>query len=322
MRLTYCADAMRGMATVTSSRLQRSTAPVHCAAAGALPRAVYVAAGAGGDAEPPLKWRTLWLSDIHLGTRDCKAAQLLEFLRHCSADTIYLVGDIIDGWQLKKKGIYWPQTHNDVVQKLLRKARKGTRVVFVPGNHDEFARPYEGLHFGGIEVVNQVRHVTADGRILLVVHGDLFDSVVLYAKWLAHLGDAAYMFSLKLNRWFNHVRLKLGLPYWSLSQYLKHKVKAAVNTISDFEALLSDEARRQGCDGVVCGHIHHAELRGDAGQIYANCGDWVESLTALAEDDAGRLKLLHWNAGLHVLAELQPQGLAPRPAATVHEATA
>ena len=297
------------MATDTLSRLMRSSAafPEDHTAMDAARAAVPTDTASGGDAEPEVRWRTLWLSDIHLGTRDCKAPQLLEFLRHCSADTIYLVGDIIDGWQLKKKGIYWPQAHNDVVQKLLRKARKGTRVVFVPGNHDEFARPYDGLHFGGIEVISQVRHVTADGRTLLIVHGDLFDSVVLYAKWLAHLGDAAYMFSLKLNRWLNQARLKLGLPYWSLSQYLKHKVKAAVNTISSFETLLSDEARRQQCDGVVCGHIHRAELRSEQQQIYANCGDWVESLTALVEDFDGRLKLLHWNAGLRVLAELAPQ---------------
>jgi UDP-2,3-diacylglucosamine pyrophosphatase LpxH len=318
---------MRDMVIQTLSRMMRSSAviPQDGATAETLRAAAHIdAPQAGGEGEPELKWRTLWLSDIHLGTRDCKAPQLLEFLRHCSADTIYLVGDIIDGWQLKKKGIYWPQSHNDVVQKLLRKARKGTRVVFVPGNHDEFARPYDGLHFGGIEVINQVRHVTADGRTLLIVHGDLFDSVVLYAKWLAHLGDAAYMFTLKLNRWLNHARLKLGLPYWSLSQYLKHKVKAAVNTISSFETLLSDEARRQQCDGVVCGHIHRAELRSEDRQIYANCGDWVESLTALAEDFDGRLKLLHWNAGLQVLAELAPQTathpalLHPAPTQPVH----
>ncbi len=315
------------MVIQTLSRMMRSSAviPQDGAAAGTQRTAAHIdALQAGGEGEPELKWRTLWLSDIHLGTRDCKAPQLLEFLRHCSADTIYLVGDIIDGWQLKKKGIYWPQPHNDVVQKLLRKARKGTRVVFVPGNHDEFARPYDGLHFGGIEVINQVRHVTADGRTLLVVHGDLFDSVVLYAKWLAHLGDAAYMFTLKLNRWLNYARLKLGLPYWSLSQFLKHKVKAAVNTISSFETLLSEEARRQQCDGVVCGHIHRAELRSEDRQIYANCGDWVESLTALAEDFDGRLKLLHWNAGLQVLTELAPQTatspapLHPSPTQPVH----
>ena len=300
---------MRGMAISSLFHMMRSSAvlPQDGAAAPGLHAAAAEPQSSAGDGEPEVKWRTLWLSDIHLGTRDCKAPQLLEFLRHCSADTIYLVGDIIDGWQLKKKGIYWPQAHNDVVQKLLRKVRKGTRVVFVPGNHDEFARPYDGLHFGGIEVINQVRHRTADGRTLLIVHGDLFDSVVLYAKWLAHLGDAAYMFTLKLNRWLNHARLKMGLPYWSLSQYLKHKVKAAVNTISSFETLLSDEARRQKCDGVVCGHIHRAELREQDRLIYANCGDWVESLTALAEDFEGRLQLLHWNGGLQVLGELAPQ---------------
>ncbi len=265
----------------------------------------------GGDEHHPHNYRTLWLSDIHLGTRDCKAEALLELLRHCHATTIYLVGDIIDGWQLRK-GWYWPQAHNDVVQKLLRKARKGTRVVFVPGNHDEFARHYAGLQFGGIEVASDAVHLSASGLRLWVVHGDWFDGVVMHAKWLAHLGDALYLFSLKLNRWLNHARHRMGFSYWSLSQYLKGKVKNAVSYISNFEQLLAEEATRRGCQGVVCGHIHRAELRPIGSTLYANCGDWVESLTAVAELDNGALQLLMWAPSAHapqVLAEWHPQAV-------------
>ena len=267
-----------------------------------------LAASDGVDEPEAHRYRTLWLSDVHLGTRDCKATVLLELLRNCHATTIYLVGDIIDGWQLRK-GWYWPQAHNDVVQKLLRKARKGSRVVFVPGNHDEFARHYAGLHFGGIEVLSDAVHLTAGGARLWVVHGDWFDGVVMHARWLAHLGDALYVFTLKLNRWLNHVRHRMGFSYWSLSQYLKGKVKNAVSYISHFEQLLAEEASRRGCEGVVCGHIHRAELRRIGSLVYANCGDWVESLTAVAELDNGALQLLMWtpaSASPRVLAELLP----------------
>lgn len=273
---------------------------------------------AGEDHLAPHQFRTLWLSDIHLGTRDCKAEALLEMLKHCHARTIYLVGDIIDGWQLRK-GWYWPQAHNDVVQKLLRKARKGTRVVFVPGNHDEFARTYAGLHFGGVEVLSDVIHVTVNGTRLWVVHGDWFDGVVMHAKWLAHLGDALYIFTLKLNRWLNHARHRLGFSYWSLSQYLKGKVKNAVSYISSFEQLLAEEAARRRCEGVVCGHIHRAELRQIDATIYANCGDWVESLTAVAESDDGTLQLLMWRSAAQapdILSELRPRAVHPQPTAT------
>lgn len=238
-----------------------------------------------------LRVRTVWISDLHLGTPGCQAAALLDFLRDVQCETLYLVGDIIDGWQLRRSW-YWPQTHNDVVQKLLRKARKGTRVVFVPGNHDEFARRYATHTFGGIEVVEDFMHVTADGRRLWITHGDLFDGVIQCAKWLAHVGDAAYEFTLKVNRWFNRARARLGLPYWSLSRYLKHRVKRAVSYIDDFEAAVAREARRRGADGVVCGHIHHAEMRDIDGVLYCNDGDWVESLTALVEHDDGRLEII------------------------------
>jgi UDP-2,3-diacylglucosamine pyrophosphatase LpxH len=243
------------------------------------------------DLEATHRVRTVWISDLHLGTPGCQAAALLEFLRRVDCDTLYLVGDIIDGWQLKRSW-YWPQSHNDVVQKILRKARKGTRVVFVPGNHDEFARRYVGHSFGGVEVVEDCVHVTADGRRLWVTHGDLFDGVVQCARWLAHLGDAAYEFTLRANRWFNVARARMGLPYWSLSRYLKLKVKRAVSYVGDFEAAVAREARRRGANGVVCGHIHHAEIRTIDGVLYCNDGDWVESLTALVELPDGRLEIL------------------------------
>ena len=235
--------------------------------------------------------RTVWISDIHLGTPGCQAEALLAFLKTTECETLYLVGDIIDGWQLRRSW-YWPQEHNDVVQKILRKARKGTRVVFVPGNHDEFARKYLQHNFGGVDVVEDCVHTLADGRRLWVTHGDLFDGVIQCAKWLAYAGDIAYEFILKVNRRFNVLRAHLGLPYWSLSRYLKLKVKRAVSYVSDFETAVAHEARRRGLDGVVCGHIHHAEMRQIEGVLYCNDGDWVESLTALVEHHDGRLEIL------------------------------
>lgn len=244
---------------------------------------------------PSERYRTVWISDLHLGTPGCQAEALLDFLKAVDCERLYLVGDIIDGWQLRRSW-YWPQSHNDVVQKLLRKARKGCRVIFIPGNHDEFARRYLGHSFGGIEVAEEALHETADGRRLWITHGDLFDGVVQCARWLALLGDSLYEFSLKLNRWLNSCRARLGLPYWSLSKYLKLKVKRAVSYVSDFEQALAREARKRGAQGVVCGHIHHAELRDIDGVLYANDGDWVESLTALVEHADGRLEILDWSS--------------------------
>lgn len=242
----------------------------------------------------PQRFRAIWISDVHLGTPGCQAEALLEFLRHTESDYLYLVGDIIDGWQLRKKW-YWQQSHNDVVQKVLRKARKGTQVIFIPGNHDEAARQYLGLCFGGVSVQEEAIHVTARGQRLLVIHGDFFDAVVQYAKWLAHVGDTLYQWLLTFNRALNSLRARLGLPYWSLSHYVKHKVKNAVSYIGEFEQALVREARRRGMDGVVCGHIHKAEMRMIDGVLYCNDGDWVESLTALAETSSGELRLLGWH---------------------------
>ena len=260
-------------------------------------RAATASAGEGAPdpaGEAKQHYRSVWISDLHLGTPGCQAVALLGFLKHFESDHLFLVGDIIDGWQLRRSW-YWPQSHNDVVQKLLRKARKGTRVIFIPGNHDEFARRYLGHDFGGIEVAEDWIHETADGRRLWIIHGDLFDGVIQCAKWLAHLGDTLYEFTLKLNCHLNSMRARLGLPYWSLSKYLKFKVKRAVNFIGDFEVAVAREARRRGAQGVVCGHIHHAELREIDGITYANDGDWVESLTALVEHADGRLEIIDWS---------------------------
>ena len=242
---------------------------------------------------PPKRYRTLWISDLHLGTPGCQAKALLDFLKHTECETLFLVGDIIDGWQLRRQW-YWPQAHNDVVQKLLRKARKGTRVIFIPGNHDEFARRYLQLDFGGVHVAEDWIHETADGRKLWVIHGDLFDGVIQCAKWLAYVGDSLYEFTLKLNRHLNSMRARMGLPYWSLSKYLKLKVKRAVNYVGDFENAVAREAGKRGLQGVICGHIHHAEMRDIDGILYANDGDWVESLTALAEHADGTLEIIQW----------------------------
>ena len=246
------------------------------------------------EVEPePTIYRTLFLSDVHLGSRGCQAELLLDFLKNNDAATIYLVGDMIDGWQLKNRW-YWPQAHNDVVQKLLRKVRKGVRVIYLPGNHDEFARDYIGSVFGGVEVADHAYHMTVDKKRLLIVHGDQFDIVVKHARWLAFLGDWAYTFALWSNLWLNKIRRKLGFTYWSLSAWAKLKVKNAVNFIGAFEAALVEAARRHNADGVVCGHIHHPVILDIGGITYINIGDFVESCTAVAEHDDGRLEILRW----------------------------
>lgn len=241
----------------------------------------------------PRRHRTLWISDVHLGTWGSKASLLIDFLKHNDAETLYLVGDIVDGWWLRRVW-HWPQTHNDVVQKILRKARKGTKVIFLPGNHDEMARDFLGLSLGGIKIHDRVVHSTADGRRLLVLHGDQFDGLLNHAQWLSLLGSGAYEVALGLNHVVNAVRRKFGLPYWSLASFLKHKTKKAVGFMNRFEETVAREARRLGVDGVVCGHIHRPEIRTIDGILYANDGDWVESCTALAEDFQGRLEILRW----------------------------
>jgi len=251
--------------------------------------------------ETRFRFRSIWISDIHLGTRGCNAEMLLDFLRRTESDYLYLVGDVVDIWRMRRSW-YWRQAHNDVVQKLLRKARKGTRVIYVPGNHDESFRDFVRHRFGRVVVLNEATHVTADGRRFLVLHGDQFDGVVKYAKWLAFVGDSAYNLALSFNTWFNLVRRRLGFSYWSLSAYLKHKVKNAVEFISNFETAVVAEARRRGADGVICGHIHTADIRTIDGIVYCNDGDWVESCTALVEHMDGRLEILRWPRMVDVMA--------------------
>jgi UDP-2,3-diacylglucosamine pyrophosphatase LpxH len=260
----------------------------------------------------PRRFRALFISDVHLGTKGCQAELLLDFLRVHDADTIYLVGDIVDGWRLKQHW-YWPQAHNDVVQKLLRKGRAGARLIYIPGNHDEFLRDYYGSHFGGIEVAESHIHVTATGRKYLVIHGDMFDMVVRHARWLAFLGDWAYVTALGVNTYINIIRRKLGLTYWSLSAWAKLKVKNAVNYISEFETALSGEAGRIGADGVICGHIHHAASRDIDGLHYVNTGDWVESCTALVENEDGTLEIIRWNRSLRLVQDDNERQLRPQP---------
>jgi len=239
------------------------------------------------------RYRSIWISDVHLGTRGSQAEMLLDFLKQTESEHLYLVGDIVDGWRLKRSW-YWPQSHNDVIQKILRKARKGTRVVYLPGNHDEGFRSYTGVRFGGIAIMDEAVHTTADGRRLLVIHGDQFDTVVRHFKILAHIGDTAYMLLLRLNTVVNIIRRKLGFQYWSISAYLKHKTKKAVEYIGHYETTLAEEARRRGVDGIVCGHIHTAEMRDFEGVLYCNDGDWVESCTALVEHHSGELEIIRW----------------------------
>lgn len=243
--------------------------------------------------EKRYRFRSIWISDVHLGTRGCNSELLLDFLRSTESDYLYLVGDIVDIWRMRRSW-FWHQAHNDVIQKLLRKARKGTRVIYVPGNHDESFRDFAGHRFGRVAVLKDTIHTMADGRRFLVMHGDQFDGIVKYAKWLAFVGDRAYNYALTLNLWFNVVRRRLGFPYWSLSAYLKHKVKNAVEYISNYEKAVVAEARRRGVDGVVCGHIHSAEICEFDDILYCNDGDWVESCTALVEHTDGTLEILRW----------------------------
>lgn len=245
---------------------------------------------------PSRHYRTICISDFHLGTRDCKADQLNDFLKHNSCDTLYLVGDIIDGWKIQQNRWRWRQNHTNVVRRILGHAKRGTRVIYIAGNHDEFLRtmiPY-GVSFGMIEIHNHYEHVGVDGRRYLVVHGDLFDGITRLAPWLSMLGDRAYDLVLSLNSRFNWIRHRLGFGYWSLSKFLKHKVKKAVDFMFQFEHNLAAYCEKRGFDGVICGHIHHAEIKEINGVVYMNSGDWVESCTALVEHHGGSWEIVTW----------------------------
>ncbi len=236
-------------------------------------------------------YRSIFLSDIHLGTKGCKAEFLADFLKRHTCERLYLVGDIIDGWRLKSS-FYWPQSHTNVMRRFLTLAKRGTQIIFITGNHDEFLRRYSNLALGNIQLLDAAVHETADGKKMLVVHGDQYDVVTRYHRWLAFLGDQGYEALLALNAVFNRWRLRYGYGYWSLSAWVKRKVKKAVSFISEFETSVAHHCQQQGYDGVICGHIHHAEIATLGNVRYMNCGDWVESCTALVEDAQGQFQIL------------------------------
>jgi UDP-2,3-diacylglucosamine pyrophosphatase LpxH len=257
-------------------------------------------------------YRTIFLSDIHLGTKGCQADKLLSFLKQHSCDRLYLVGDIVDGWRMRSQ-VYWPQSHSNVVRRFLTLTKRGTKLIYVTGNHDEFLRRYSDLEIGNLELVDHAEHDALDGRHLLVVHGDQFDVVTRYHRWVAFLGDQGYTLLLEINRLLNALRGRLGYGYWSLSAYIKQRVKRAVSFISEYEEAILHQCRKEGYDGVVCGHIHHAEISEVHGLTYMNCGDWVESCTALVEDEDGQFRILDWSVPRTepaVLVELEPERLS------------
>ena len=264
------------------------------------------------------RYRTIWISDVHLGTKGCNAQLLIDFLDHTDSDTMYLVGDIIDGWRLKKK-FYWPPEHNDIVWRILKRAKRGTRIVYIPGNHDEMIRPFVGTNFGGVEIQRAAFHETADGRRLMVLHGDEFDTIMLAHRWLAFVGDALYHLMMKLNGWVARARKALGLPYWSISKAAKHKVKNAVEFIAKYEEVVARAAAERGADGVVCGHIHTAEMREFTHEgrpiAYYNDGDWVEGCNALVEHSDGHMEILDWAVEVGKRENPQHASEAAAPAA-------
>ena len=264
-------------------------------------------------------YRAVFISDLHLGSRGCEAELLLDFIRSLHCDTLYLVGDIVDGWRLKRSW-FWPQPHNDVIQKLLRTARKSVRVVYIPGNHDDIARHVCGLQFGGVEVAMETVHEAADGRRYLVTHGDLYEGVSPHSWLVTFLGDWAYRGLVRANSAWARARRRLGLGYWSLAAHIKRKAGAGGSVIDQFERNLADEARRRGLDGVICGHIHHPNLRDIDGVLYVNDGDWVENCTAAVEHFDGRLELISW-AGRLPAAVTEPAA-RPAPLATPQPAMA
>jgi len=243
-----------------------------------------------------MKYKTIFISDVHLGTKDCKATQLNQFLKNNQCETLYLVGDIIDAWKIQQNRLKWKDSHTEVVRRILKYSKKGTNVVYVAGNHDEFLRPMikYAASFGNIQICNQATHHGVDGKSYLVTHGDLFDGISRLAPWISFMGDRAYDFVLSLNSRFNWIRHRMGFGYWSLSKWLKRRVKGAVDFMFHFEKTITDYARRRGFDGVICGHIHYAEIKNINGIIYMNDGDWVESLTALVEHYDGKWEIVHF----------------------------
>ena len=243
-----------------------------------------------------MHYKSIFISDLHLGTPDCKATFITNFLKHNTCDTLYLVGDIVDAWKISQNKWKWRESHTKVVKKILKRAKQGTKVIYITGNHDEFLRPFvlHGMNFGLVEIKNQHEHIGIDGKRYLVTHGDFYDGITSLAPWLCFLGDKAYDFILYLNNHFNYIRHRMGFGYWSLSKYLKHKVKKSIDFIFKFEENLSNHCKKLGYDGVICGHIHHAEIKDIDGITYMNDGDWVESCSALVEHMDGRWEIVHW----------------------------
>lgn len=241
------------------------------------------------------KYRTIFISDVHLGTKDCKANQLNNFLKHNTCDTLYMVGDIIDAWKIQQNRWKWNQTHSNVIRRVLGHAKRDTKIIYIAGNHDEFLRPLipYGIGFGRIEILNQTEHVGVDGKRYLVTHGDLFDGITRLAPWISFLGDRAYDTILSFNSKFNWIRHRMGFGYWSLSQYLKRRVKKAVDFIFQFEKNLATYCKKRGYDGVIAGHVHNPEIKEINGVMYMNDGDWVESISSLVETHEGDWILIH-----------------------------
>lgn len=261
------------------------------------------------------KVRSIFLSDIHLGTRGCQAEQVLAFLREYESEYLFLLGDIVDFWAMRRS-VHWSPAQNTVLQKVLRRARHGQKVLFIPGNHDETLRDYVDSEFGNIQVVRDYLHTTADGRQLLLLHGDEFDQITRYHKWLALVGDAAYGVLVRINVGLSWARRKLGMAgYWSLAAYAKQRIKAAVDYIDDFEEAALRAARQRGVDGVVCGHIHSAAVRESDGLTYANCGDWVDSCSAVVETPSGALQLVRWQGQTNLQVVETPDPARPSQAA-------
>jgi UDP-2,3-diacylglucosamine pyrophosphatase LpxH len=254
------------------------------------------------------RYRSVWISDVHLGFPGCNADYLLDFLHSTQCEYLYLVGDIIDVWFMGKR-VYWPQSHNNVIRAILGKAKHGTRVIYVPGNHDEVFRDYDGMTFGNVLIKNEALHITADGRRFLVTHGDEFDAVVRCSRTLAFLGTRLYDKLLRINGLVNMLRRRFGFGHWSLARFLKFKVKNAVQYISNFETAVAYEVSKRDLDGMICGHIHHAEMAPINGILYCNTGDWVESCTALVERYDGSMELLHWSDYQRTVKQIAPDSL-------------
>ena len=266
-----------------------------------------------------LKFKSIFISDAHLGSKGAQAEKLLDFLNKSTAEAIYLIGDIIDGWQLNKKW-HWPDSHGKVLDKLIKLSEEGKKVIYVSGNHDDFLRKVGNFSMGGIKFCSEITHRTLKKKKYLVIHGDQYDNIVNHAKWLAILGDVLYNFTLKLNRYLNSIRSFFGYEYFALSAWLKRRIKLAVNFVSDFEKRISEAASKRKMDGVICGHIHHAETRKIGKVDYLNCGDWVESCTALVENINGDMQLVNWSCSKKIKELLEnfntkPRLISPRVAA-------